>query len=108
MTIHHIFHFDNEQQGELKKMLNLIIQKLNKMANELEDLTAEVAETKGIMASAKVLIEGFAAALAAAGTDPAKLKALRESLNTGSEDLAAGIAANPLPTEVIVPPEPPI
>jgi len=108
MTIHHIIHFDNEHQSEIKQMLNLIIKKIEKMANELEDLTTEVEETKGIMASAKVLIEGFAAALAKAGTDPAKLAALRADLNTGSEDLAAGIAANPLPGEVVVPPvEPP-
>lgn len=71
------------------------------MAQELENLTTEVAETKGIMASAKVLIEGFAAALAAAGTDPVKLKALKDDLNAGSEDLAAAIAANPLPGEVV-------
>lgn len=73
--------------------------KLKKMANEIEDLTAEVEETKGIMASAKVLIEGFAAALAAAGTDPAKLAELKSSLDSGSSELAAAITANPLPGE---------
>lgn len=78
--------------------------KIKKMGKELDDLATEVSETKGIMSSAKVLIEGFAAALAAAGTDPTKLAALRSDLNAGSEDLAAGIAANPLPGEVIVDP----
>ena len=73
------------------------------MANELDDLTTEVTETKGIMSSAKVLIEGFAAALSAAGTDPAKLAALLGELNTGSDELAAAIAANPLPGEIITP-----
>lgn len=87
--------------------LDLIIKNQTNMANELDDLTTEVQETKGIMASAKVLIEGFADALAKAGTDPVKLKALRDDLNTGSEDLAAGIAANPLPGEVVTPPETP-
>lgn len=93
----------------IKRQLNSIIYKLNKMANEIEDLTAEVQETKGIMSSAKTLIEGFAAALAAAGTNPAKLKALRDDLNAGSEELATALAANPLPGEVIEPPvEPPV
>lgn len=90
----------------IKKSLNSIIYKLNKMANEIEDLTAEVQETKGIMQSAKTLIEGFAEALKNAGTNPAKLKALRDDLNAGSEDLAAALAANPLPGEVIE--EPPV
>lgn len=88
-------------------IINLL--KINKMADEIVDLTTEVAETKGIMASAKVLIEGFAAALAAAGTDPAKLKALREDLDAGSTELAGAIAANPLPGENPEPPvEPPV
>lgn len=69
------------------------------MANEIEDLTAEVEETKGIMASAKVLIEGFAEALRKAGSDPVKLKELQTSLDEGSTDLAAAISANPLPGE---------
>lgn len=74
------------------------------MANEIEDLTAEVAETKGIMQSAKVLIEGFAAALAAAGTDPVKLAELRTSLDAGSTELQDAIIANPLPGEIVPPP----
>lgn len=87
---HHYLHFDSSAVA-------LIVQKLNQMSQQLEELTAEVEETKGIMQSAKVLIEGFAAALAAAGTDPVKLAALKDELNTGSESLAAAIAANPLP-----------
>jgi len=70
---------------------------------DLSGLTAEVEETKGIMQSAKALIEGFAAALAAAGTDPVKLKELQDNLNTGSEELAAAVAANPLPGETTAP-----
>lgn len=77
--------------------------KLKKMANEIEDLTTEVEETKGIMASAKVLIVGFAEALRKAGSDPVKLKELQASLDTGSSDLAQAIADNPLPGEVVTP-----
>lgn len=61
---------------------------------ELDDLTTEVSETVGVMQSALALINGFAARLAAAGTDPAKLTALRESLDSNSQALAAAVAAN--------------
>lgn len=77
------------------------------MANEVEDLTTEVAETRGVMSSAKVLIEGFSAALTAAGTDRTKLAALKADLDAGSTELATAIAANPLPGEVVTP-EPPV
>lgn len=73
------------------------------MNPELEALTAEVEESKGIMLSAKTLIEGIAQKLEEAGTDKVKLAELKESLNTGSEELAAAILANPLPGETPTP-----
>jgi chromosome segregation ATPase len=102
------YHSNDHELQEIKKQYKSIIKILNKMANEIEDLTAEVSETKGIMLSAKTLIEGFAAALEAAGTDKVKLKALKDDLNAGSEDLAAALTANPLPGEVVTPAEPPV
>lgn len=105
MHIH--LHIHNDKSVDEK--LDLIIQKQNTMANELDALAVEVTETKGIMLSAKVLIEGFAAKLAQAGTDPVKLTALKDELNSGSEELAAAMVANPLPGEVTVPiEEPPV
>jgi nitrogenase subunit NifH len=50
--------------------------RINKMAGELDALTAEVANNTTVEKSALALIQGFAAQLAAAGTDPVKLKAL--------------------------------
>ncbi len=61
----------------------------------LAGLTTQVNSTVGVMASAKVLIDGFAAKLAAAGTDPVKLQALQDSLKTNSDALAASVANNP-------------
>lgn len=75
------------------------------MNPELEALAAEVEESKGIMISAKTLIEGIAQKLEEAGTDKVKLTELKDSLNSGSEELAAAIAANPLPGEVVTPAE---
>lgn len=63
----------------------------------LDDLTAQVANEETVVASAIVLINGFAARLAAAGTDPKKLKDLQASLKTGADSLAAAVAANTPP-----------
>lgn len=67
------------------------------MANqaEFDALVAQVAATVGVEKSAKALIDGFAAKLAAAGVDPVKLAALATDLKTNSDDLAASVAANP-------------
>ena len=64
------------------------------MANELLNLEAEVTETNEVMASAIVLIEGLAAKLDEAGTDPVKLAALKDSLDANSTALASAVAAN--------------
>ena len=100
MKIHVYHHPDFETNRKLDHILYLlrvIRQEEQKMSLELDELTAEVEETKGIEQSAIVLIEGIAAALAAAGTDPAALKALHDSLKTASDELAAAVAANQLP-----------
>ena len=68
----------------------------------IDDLTTEVARNTSVEQSALVLIQGLAAQLAAAGTDPAKLAALTAQLSTSADALAAAVAANtpaaPAPT----------
>lgn len=73
--------------------------------DELTQLAAQVDATKGVDASAKMLIDGFAAKLAAAvaaavaaGATPAELQQITDlqgALKTSSDDLAASVAANP-------------
>lgn len=60
----------------------------------IDDLTAQVAANTTVIGSALTLIQGLAAALAAAGTDPVKLAALQASLKQSDDDLAAAVAAN--------------
>lgn len=60
----------------------------------LADLQAEVAQNTTIEESAVTLIQGLAAQIAAAGTDPAALAALTASLKQSAADLSAAIAAN--------------
>ena len=65
-----------------------------KVTQELDDLTAEVTRNSEVDASAIALIQGIAARLEAAGTDPVKLKALKESLSASSTALAEAVVAN--------------
>ena len=63
-------------------------------ATALANLQAQVAQNTTVEASAVTLIQGLAAQITAAGTDPAALSALTSSLNTSATALAAAIAAN--------------
>ena len=81
-------------ENQLNRILDAITKLETKLANELEDLTTQVAETKTVIDSAIVLIQGIKAALDAAGSNPAALKALRDSLDTSEQALAAAIVAN--------------
>ncbi len=80
--------------NRLSKQLNRIERKLKVMGQEMDDLTTEVTNNTSVEKSALALIQGFAAQLAAAGSDPAKLKALRDSLKANDDELAAAVVAN--------------
>jgi DNA-binding GntR family transcriptional regulator len=62
--------------------------------SSLTDLQAQVAQTTTVEQSAITLIEGLAAQLAAAGTDPAALAKLQSDLASSATALAAAITAN--------------
>jgi len=71
----------------------LILRGVELMA-DLSALQAQVKANTDVEASAIVLIQGLAAQIAAAGTDPAKLQELQNQLNTSASALAAAITAN--------------
>lgn len=64
------------------------------MSAQLDALTAEVSQTTTVIDSAIALIQGLKAALDAAGTDPAKLQALSDSLDAKQKQLAQAVADN--------------
>lgn len=64
------------------------------MTPELQALTDQVTANTAIAASAVTLINGIAARIDAAKTDPAALTALADSLRSSDTDLAAAIEAN--------------
>lgn len=101
--------------GRIEKKLDTIITLLERLLNqemtmskELDDLTAQVAANTQVEQSAVTLIQGIAAQLAAAGTDPVKLQALHDQLKSSADALAAAVAANtpaapPAPSPVVPP-----
>lgn len=79
---------------QILQQLNVVIQKENTMAGELDALTAEVTANTDAEASAVILLGQLHDLLVAAGTDPAKLAALTTQLSTSKDALAAAIVAN--------------
>jgi hypothetical protein len=61
---------------------------------DLKALQSEVSRNTSVVGSALALIQGFAAQLAAAGTDPQALAALQAQLTANDDQLAAAVAAN--------------
>lgn len=78
-------------------VLILKTRKETQIMSALTDLQAQVAQNTTIEASAVTLIQGLAAQIAAAGTDPAALAALTANLNASATALAAAISANTTP-----------
>jgi hypothetical protein len=84
---------DSELRKINKKLDVLIIQERKEMAT-LDDLTAEVAAQTTVNQSAITLLQGLKAKLDAAGTDPAKLQAIKDSLTANDQALAQAVAQN--------------
>jgi len=81
------------------------------LADSMQGMATEVAEAKGAMASASVLIQGFSARLAVVeaelagvGAHSAALDTLRADLDVSEQELAAAVANNPLPPTEPAPP----
>jgi len=75
-------------------LYQLALRRLEMASAQLEALRAQVADTKGVMESAGALIAGLHGRLEEAGTDPVALDEIKADLKTGSDALAAAVAAN--------------
>lgn len=93
----HIHNDDSAIEQKLDRILSMlatIIQKEGQLMAAIDDIQADVTAEDTVIDSAIVLINGIAAAIAAAGVDPAKLAALRNDIQSKSSALAAAVAAN--------------
>jgi len=64
------------------------------MSKQLDEIAAATHRTETVIDSAIVLIQGFAAQIAALKDDPVALEALANEMNAKSDTLAAAVAAN--------------
>ena len=82
------------QLDRIEAAIAQVLTKESTIMAAIDDLQAEVTRDTTVIGSAVTLINGFAAQLAAAGTDPAKLQALQNTLKTNVDALASAVAAN--------------
>jgi hypothetical protein len=99
MRIDIYHHFDAEitmdkKLDKILVMLGIVQGKEDELMADLTALTAQVAQNTTVEQSAVTLIQGLAAQIAAAGTDPAALQALQDQLKVSADALAAAVAAN--------------
>jgi hypothetical protein len=94
-----------ETLDTMRGLINHLISQGGYVMADLTALTAQVAASVTVEQSAITLLQGLSAALAAAGTDPTKLAALQNQLNTSQSALAAAIVAN-TPAAPPAPPAP--
>lgn len=89
---------NSKQLDRIEQKLDMLtfrmVQGEKKIMADLTGLTSEVARNTTVEGSALVLIQGFAAQLKAAGTDPTALAALQKQLADNDDSLAAAVAAN--------------
>jgi hypothetical protein len=93
----------NPQLDRIEAAIAQLSKEDTQIMADLTALTAEVTRNTTVEKSALVLIQGFAAQLAAAGTDPVKLGALQASLKANDDELAAAVAANTTPAPAPAP-----
>lgn len=91
-------HLVSELLGHLHAQLLGVQTQLHRMESNmskaLDDLKAQVAANTAVIGSAKLLINGIAARIDAAGTDAAALAALSTELKATDDDLSFAVAAN--------------
>lgn len=80
--------------AEILSAVQALTKGVQKMAGELDSLTAEVEKNTSVDQSAIALLQGLKKQLDAAGTDPQKLQDLKDQLAASSDALANAVAAN--------------
>ena len=85
---------DRALLSAISSKLDLLLKKEGTIMAQLDTLEAQVKANTDVEASAVTLIQGIAAALEAAKTDPVKVQALADALKASADNLSAAIVAN--------------
>jgi hypothetical protein len=97
IEIHHYHHPDKKTHKKLDAILRILQDIQRKeviILKEMDELETQVTGIESVDQSAVTLIQGIAAQLADAKTDPVKIQALSDRLNASATALAAAITAN--------------
>lgn len=99
IRIDHYIHLMENPLAQIEAKIDQLLVQGGVMAGELDALKTEVAETKTVIDSAIVFIQGLKQKLdeAIAAGDPAALTALAAELDAKQGELAAAIATEPPP-----------
>lgn len=96
--IHIHIHFDQGTPDplveEMHAMVTQLTQGAQQMATDLTALTAAVEQTTSVSQSVIALLDGLKQQLDDAGTDPAALAALSDSLSSNSQALSDAVTRN--------------
>lgn len=84
-----------------------VLERLEKMAGELDRIETEVTEMSGAVDSATALLEKLAQLIRDNAGDPARLKKIADDLDAKGGELAAAVVANDLPADEQPPVEEP-
>ena len=76
------------------RRLDTILRNQEKIMALIDDLTASVAAETTVETSMETLLTNISVALAAAGTDPAKLAALKTTIDANTAKMTALVVAN--------------
>lgn len=80
----------HEVRADIAELKDLII----RLEKKMDELKAQVAANRTVIASALALINGIADRITAAGTDKQALADLASSLKSDDDALAAAVSAN--------------
>lgn len=80
----------HEVRADIAELKDLI----KRLENKMDELKAQVAANRTVIASALALINGIADRITAAGTDKQALADLATSLKSDDDALAAAVTAN--------------
>jgi len=87
-----------DQLDRIEHQVNLlaryIAQQGGRLMGLIDDLAADVTAQTTVIGSVETLLQNLSSQLAAAGTDPVKLQAVKDALDANTSRLAAAVQAN--------------
>lgn len=97
MDVHLYIHYDPSESKKLDQIIQLLQtqqKEILNMAASIDDVVVAVQNETTVEQSVITLLGQLAAQVKAAGTDPVKLQAVLDQINTNSAALSAAVTAN--------------